>query len=66
MNNRAQVNATAFSMETDGCKRYITQSPTELAHVVYNATIPAKRLGFDLNVIAKLTPNLTLNFRLYD
>jgi len=60
MDNKVQVNATAFSMETDG-QHYITQSPSGAGTIVGNATTPAERLGFDLNVIAKLTSNLTLN-----
>jgi iron complex outermembrane receptor protein len=60
MDNKVQVNATAFSMETDG-QHYITQSPSGTGTVVGNATTTAERLGFDLNVIAKLTSNLTLN-----
>ena len=60
MDNKVQVNATAFSMETDG-QHYITQSPSGAGTIVGNATTPAERLGLDLNVIAKLTSNLTLN-----
>ena len=60
MNNRVQLNATAFSMDTDG-QHYITQSPDGTGTIVGNATETAERLGFDLNVIAKLTSNLTLN-----
>ena len=60
MNNKVQLNATAFSMDTDG-QHYITQSPTGTGTIVGNATETAERLGFDLNVVAKLTSNLTLN-----
>ena len=60
INNKVQLNATVFSMDTDG-QHYITQSPTGTGTIVGNATETAERLGFDLNVVAKLTSNLTLN-----
>ncbi len=60
MNNKLQINATVFDMETDG-QHYITQRADGLGRVVANATVPAERLGADINVVAKLRPNLTLN-----
>jgi iron complex outermembrane receptor protein len=60
MDNKVQINATAFSMDTDG-QHFITQNPDGTGTIVGNATETAERLGFDLNMIAKLRPNLTLN-----
>lgn len=60
MNNKLQINATVFDMETDG-QQYITQRADGLGRVVANTTVPAERLGADINVIAKLRPNLTFN-----
>ena len=60
MENKVQINATAFSMDTDG-QHFITQNPDGTGTVVGNATETAERLGFDFNMIAKLRPNLTLN-----
>jgi iron complex outermembrane receptor protein len=58
-NGKTQINATVFDMETEklqGVKQL------EFGTVVYNSTIPAKRLGVDLNVITKISPNLVANF----
>ena len=60
MDNKVQINATAFSMDTDG-QHFITQNPDGTGTIVGNATETAERLGFDFNMIAKLRPNLTLN-----
>jgi hypothetical protein len=60
MDNKVQINATAFSMDTDG-QNFITQSPDGTGTIVGNATETAERLGFDFNMIAKIRPNLTLN-----
>ena len=60
MDNKVQINATAFSMDTDG-QHFITQNPDGTGTIVGNATVTAERLGFDFNMIAKLRPNLTLN-----
>ena len=60
MDNKLQINATVFDMETDG-QQYITQRADGLGRVVANATVPAERLGADINVVAKLRPNLTLS-----
>lgn len=58
--NKLQINATAFDMETEA-QQYVTQRADGLGRLVANSTVPAERLGLDLNVVAKLRPNLTLN-----
>ena len=35
--------------------------PSGTGTAVYNSTIPAKRLGVDLNVVTKITPDLVAN-----
>ena len=60
LNNKVQINATIFNSETDG-QTYIAQDSSGGGTIVGNASVPAERLGFDMNVIAKLRPNLTLN-----
>ena len=57
---KTQVNATVFNMETDGLQG-VLQVPSGTGTAVYNSTIPAKRLGLDLNVIHKFSQNLVMN-----
>ena len=64
LNNRVQLNAAIFSAETTG-QHYITQAPSGGGTIVGNSTVPAERLGFDMNLIAKLSSNLTLNASYY-
>jgi outer membrane receptor for ferric coprogen and ferric-rhodotorulic acid len=45
MDNKVQINATAFSMDTDG-QHFITQNPDGTGTIVGNATETAERLGF--------------------
>ena len=61
LNNKLQFNATVFDMETDD-QQFITMNATGTGRTIGNATEPAERFGLDLNMIAKLRPNLTLNF----
>ncbi len=60
MDNRIQLNATYFDMETEQ-QQGVTQSPTGLGTIVFNSDVPAERVGYDINLIAKILPNLTLN-----
>ena len=62
--NKVQFNAAIFNAETTG-QHYITQAPSGGGTIVGNATVPAERLGFDMNLIAKLSSNLTLNASYY-
>jgi len=57
---KTQVNATVFNMKTDGLQG-VLQVPSGTGTAVYNSTIPAKRLGLDLNVIHKFSQNLVMN-----
>ena len=62
--NRVQLNAAIFSAETEG-QHYITQAASGGGTIVGNATVPAERLGFDMNLVAKISPSLTLNASFY-
>jgi iron complex outermembrane receptor protein len=57
---KTQVNATVFNMETENLQG-VLQVPSGTGTAVYNSTIPAKRLGLDLNVIHKFSQNLIVN-----
>lgn len=59
-NGKTQVNATIFNMETENLQG-VKQLDSGTGTVVYNSSIPAKRLGIDLNVVTKITPNLVAN-----
>ena len=47
-------------METDNLQG-VLQVPSGTGTAVYNSTIPAKRLGLDLNVIHKFSQSLVMN-----
>jgi len=57
---KTQFNATVFNMETDNLQG-VLQVPSGTGTAVYNSTIPAKRLGLDLNVIHKFSQSLVMN-----
>jgi len=58
---KTQFNATVFNMETENLQG-VMQVPSGTGTAVYNSSIPAKRLGLDLNIITKIRPNLVANF----
>ena len=60
LNNRVQLNAAIFDFETEG-QQGVTQSATGTGTIVYNATVPAERFGYDISLIAKLTPKISFN-----
>ena len=60
-NGKTKLNATIFNMETENLQG-VKQLDSGTGTVVYNSLVPAKRLGLDLNLVTKITPNLVLNF----
>jgi iron complex outermembrane receptor protein len=60
-NGKTKLNATIFNMETENLQG-VKQLDSGTGTVVYNSSVPAKRLGLDLNLVTKITPNLVLNF----
>ena len=57
---KTQLNATIFNSKTENLQG-VLQVPSGTGTAVYNSTIPAKRLGIDLNVVTKITPDLVAN-----